>query len=174
MSEKYAGWPPVGLLDVDPADVRIDLRPVVTYIGDHLWLKGEQSPFPMPSRARQQIRTHSLTDPLRYRAFFGSTPPAWVQGDQEARTMASRAWTVTRKRDEVGIDVTAAASLEQGDTRAMVIALEDQLADDGVTSVRFGGSVLEARPLPERLTTLIRHLGSLVEARGLRFFIGPL
>jgi hypothetical protein len=56
----------------------------------------------------------------------------------------------------------------------MVIALEDQLADDGVTSVRFGGSVLEARPLPERLTTLIRHLGSLVEARGLRFFIGPL
>jgi hypothetical protein len=88
--------------------------------------------------------------------------------------MASRAWTVTRKDDEVGIDVTAAASLEQGDTRAMVIALEDQLADDGVTSVRFGGSVLEARPLPERLTTLIRHLGSLVEARGLRFFIGPL
>lgn len=88
--------------------------------------------------------------------------------------MASRAWTVTRKDDEVGIDVSAAASLEQGDTRAMVIALEDQLADDRVTSVRFGGSVLEARSLPERLTTLIRHLGSLVEARGLRFFIGPL
>ena len=88
--------------------------------------------------------------------------------------MASRAWTVTRKDDEVGIDVSAAASLEQGDTRAMIIALEDQLADDRVTSVRFGGSVLEARSLPERLTTLIRHLGSLVEARGLRFFIGPL
>jgi hypothetical protein len=53
VAEKYAGWPPVELLDMDPADVRIDLRPVVTYIGDHLWLKGEQSPFPMPSRARQ-------------------------------------------------------------------------------------------------------------------------
>lgn len=88
--------------------------------------------------------------------------------------MASRAWTVTRKDDEVGIDVTAAASLGQGDTRAIVHALKDQLAGDGVTSVRFGGSVLEARPVSERLTKLIRHLGSLVEARGLRFFLGPL
>lgn len=88
--------------------------------------------------------------------------------------MASRAWMVTRNDDEVGIDVDAAASLEQGDTRAMVHALKDQLADDGVTSVRFGGSVLEVRPVSERLTKLIRHLGSLVEARGLRFFLGPL
>jgi hypothetical protein len=67
VAEKYADWPPIALLDVDPANLGIELHPVVTYIGNHLWLKGGPSPFLVPSELDSQIRTHSLTDRWRRR-----------------------------------------------------------------------------------------------------------
>ena len=44
--DKYADWPPIGLVDVDIPEIATGLRSVVTYIGDDLWPRGEPSPFP--------------------------------------------------------------------------------------------------------------------------------
>lgn len=88
--------------------------------------------------------------------------------------MASDGWTVTRQDDEVRIDLTEVVSFEQADTEAIIGATEEYITQDGVSSVRLGGPTLEARLLPDNLTTLIRDLAGLVEGRGLRFYFGPL
>lgn len=45
MRARYAEWPPIALLDVDATEVGIDLRSVVTHIGDYLWPRGKPNPF---------------------------------------------------------------------------------------------------------------------------------
>lgn len=88
--------------------------------------------------------------------------------------MASAAWTATRHDDEVRIDLTESASIEQADTQAIIGAIEEYITQDGVTSFRLGGPTLEAHPLPDYLTNLIRDLTGFVEGRGLHFYFGPL
>jgi hypothetical protein len=89
--------------------------------------------------------------------------------------LASPAWTVTRKDNEVRIDVDS-ASLDQADTQSIAGAVERHLDEGGVTKLRLVWSMMESRPLPlpERLTTLIRRLAKIVVARGLRLVIGPI
>ena len=87
--------------------------------------------------------------------------------------MASGAWTITRLDDELRINVTESASFSQGETQAIVHALEDKLDKDGVTTVRLGGPVLHSQ-VRSRLTPLIGHLFKIVNGRGLRFHVGPL
>lgn len=88
--------------------------------------------------------------------------------------MASAAWTVTRKDHEVRIDVTEDASFAREDSEAIANAVEQRLDEDGVTTIRFDGSVLEASNLLSKFTATIRHLADLAERRGLRFHVGPI
>jgi hypothetical protein len=77
-----------------------------------------------------------------------------------------------RHDHEVRIDVTEAASFSQGETKAIVHALEKNLDQDGVSTVRLDGPVLDS-PLRHRLTPLIRHLVRVVDRRELRLHFGP-
>jgi len=52
--------------------------------------------------------------------------------------------------------------------------VERHIGQEGVTSVRFDGPVLQARHVSMWMTYLIGRLAGLVEGRGLRFFLGPL
>ena len=88
--------------------------------------------------------------------------------------MASAAWTVTRKDHEVRIDVTENASFEREDTEAIASAVEERLDEDGVTTIRFDGPLLEASNLITRFTETIRHIADIAELRGLRFHVGPI
>jgi hypothetical protein len=88
--------------------------------------------------------------------------------------VASAAWTVTRRDHEVRIGVTEDASFTREDTEAIADAVEERLDEDGVTTIRFDGSVLEASNLLSRFTVTIRRLADLAELRGLRFHVGPI
>ena len=88
--------------------------------------------------------------------------------------MAAPEWTVTRKDEEIRVDVTDSASFEQTDADGIVADVTRELALDGVTTVRFDGPVLEASHISKKMGLMISHLASLVEGRGLRFFLGPL
>jgi len=87
--------------------------------------------------------------------------------------MTSSGWTVARRNSEVRIDVTDAYAFAPADAQGIIDAVEQHLDQDGVRTVRFGGPVLEAGKVSERLGRLIGHLAQLVERRGLYFFLGP-
>jgi hypothetical protein len=88
--------------------------------------------------------------------------------------LAKSEWRVTRKEDEVRVDVTDSASFQQADADGIVADVTRELDHDGVSAVRFGGPVLETRNVSERMGRLISRLANVVEGRGLRFFLGPL
>jgi hypothetical protein len=60
------------------------------------------------------------------------------------------------------------------DNQAIVGALKERLSEDGVTTVRLDGPVLDSHPLPEGFGRLASTLAGLAEAQGLRFHVGPL
>ena len=88
--------------------------------------------------------------------------------------MASSPWTVTRHDGEVRVDLTDATSLDQVVHQAIVRAVEDFIAEDGITTVRLDGSALYAAPASDGFATLAADLDVLVEGQGLRFHVGPL
>lgn len=88
--------------------------------------------------------------------------------------MASVAWTVSRHDEEIRIELTESASFEQADMEAIIGALGEYITQDGVNSVRVGGPALEALPLPDFLSNLVRDVAGLVEGRGLHIYFGPL
>jgi hypothetical protein len=73
--------------------------------------------------------------------------------------MATRAWRVTRRDEEVRVDVTESASLEQSDAEAIAGAAEKQLAEDHTKTVRFSSPLLNASRVPDTISTLILYLG---------------
>jgi hypothetical protein len=88
--------------------------------------------------------------------------------------LARSHWTVTRRDNEVRVDVVDSASLEQADFQAIVEAVQEHLAEDGITTVRLDGPVLEAAPQLDGLNAFIPRLMSLVDERAVRLYVGPI
>ena len=85
--------------------------------------------------------------------------------------MAVSAWTVTRLDEEIMIDVSDTASFGLADIEAIAGGVEECLAKDGVTALRFGGQALNAIDVPQEVILLAQYLAALAQRRGMRFHV---
>lgn len=88
--------------------------------------------------------------------------------------MVSAPWTLTRHEDELRIDLLDMEPLSQVENQAIVDALKEQLAEDGVSTVRLDGPAVNTQPVPKGFGRLTTTLATLAEAEGVRFHVGPL
>lgn len=87
--------------------------------------------------------------------------------------MAVAAWTVTRFGGEIRIDVSEAASFGLADFEAIAGDVEECMAEDPVTAMRFGGRALRAIDVPGEVRLLAQYLAALAQRKGMRFHVGP-
>lgn len=87
--------------------------------------------------------------------------------------MAVSAWTVTRLGEEVRVDVSEAASFRLAEIEAIAGGVEECMAEDRVTALRFGGQALRAIDVPEEATLLAQYLAALAQRKEMRFYVGP-
>jgi hypothetical protein len=88
--------------------------------------------------------------------------------------MATSAWHVSRKGEEVRVQVTDAATFEESDAGPVIGAVEKHLTEDHVRTVRFSGPVLGASRVPNALMVAILYMAKLAQRRGMRLHVGSI